>query len=74
MTKIQDRYWIETHSFVHPSHSTKPEATSDIKGTVHPHVHAPHTQTPNNPSFSPFEVFPNAQTFCGKPDPLYATH
>ena len=31
--------------------------------TIHPHVHAPHTQNPNNPNFSRFEVFPNAQTF-----------
>ena len=69
MTKIQDRYWIETDSFVHSSDSTKPEATSGIKGTIHPHVHAPHTQNPNNPSFSRFEVFPNAQIFCGEPDP-----
>ena len=31
------------------------------------------TQHPNNPSLSRFEVFPTAQTFCGKPDPLYST-
>ena len=73
MTKIQDRFWIETGSFVHSSHSTKPEATSGIKGTAHPYVHVPHTQNPNNPSLSRFEVFPNAQTFCGNPDPLYST-
>ena len=65
MTKIQDRYWIGTDSFVHSSPSKKPEVTSDIKGTAHPHVHAPHTQNPNNPSLSRFEVFPNAQSFCG---------
>ena len=73
MTKIEDRYWIETDSFVHSSHSTKLEATSGIKGTAHLYVHAPHTQNPNNPSFSRFEVFSNTQTFCGKPDPLYFT-
>ena len=33
----------------------------------------PLTQHPNNPSFSRFEVFPTAQTFCGKPDPLFST-
>ena len=70
MTKIQDRYWIETDSFVHSSHSTKSETTFGIKGTVHPHEHAPHTQNLNNPSLSRFEVFPNAQLFCGKPDLL----
>ena len=36
-------------------------------------VHAPHTQNPNSPSLSRLEVFPNAQTFCGKSDPLYST-
>ena len=73
MTKIEDRYLIETDSFVHSSHSTKPEATSDIEGTAHPYVHAPHTQNPNSPSRSHFEVYPKAQTFCGKPDPRYST-
>ena len=73
MTKMKERYWVETDSFVHSSHSIKPEAASGFKGTIHPHVHAPHTQNPNNPSLSRFEVFPNAQTFCGKPDPLFST-
>ena len=74
MTKIEDRYWIETDSFVHSPHSIKPQITSAIKGTEHPYVYAPHTQHPNNPSLSRFEVFPTDQTFCGKPDPLYSTH
>ena len=73
MTKMQDRYWIETDCFVHSSHSTKPEKTSGIKGTVHPHIYVPHTKNPNNPSLSRFEVFPRSQTFCGKPDPFYST-
>ena len=73
MTKIEDRYWIETDSFVHSPFSIKPETTSGIKGTAHPYVHAPHTQYPNNPSLSRFEVYPTAQTFCGKPDRLYST-
>ena len=64
MTKIEDRYWIETDSFVHSSHLTKPEAQSGIK----------HTRNPNYPGLSRFEVkFPIAQTFCGKPDPFYST-
>ena len=67
MTKIEDRYWIETYSFVHSPHSIKPKATSGIKGTEHPYVYAPHTQHPNNPSLSRFEVFPTAQTFCYRP-------
>ena len=73
MTKFEDRYWIETGSFVHSSHSTKPEATSGIKGTAHPYAHAPHIQNPNNRSLSRFEVFSAAQFFCGKPDALYST-
>ena len=31
MTKIEDRYWIETDSLVHSSHSTKSDATSASK-------------------------------------------
>ena len=73
MTKIEDIYWIETDSFVHSPHPIKPKTTSGIKGTAHPYVHAPHTQNPNNPSLSRFEIYPTAQTFCGKPDPLYST-
>ena len=73
MTKIEDRYWIETDSFVHSPHSIKLKTTSGIKGTEHPYVYAPHTQHSINPSLSRFEVFPTAQTFCGKPDPLYST-
>ena len=73
MIKIEDRYWIETDCFVHSPRSIKPKTTSCIKGTEHPYVYAPHTQYPNNPSLSRFEVYPTAHTFCGKPDPRYAT-
>ena len=73
MTKIEDRYWIETDSFVHSSQSTKSDTTSGIKGTAHLYIHAPHTQNLNNPNPSRFEVFANAQTFCGKPGHLYST-
>ena len=73
MTKIENRYWVETDSFVHFSHSTKPEATSYIEGTEHPYVHASHKQNPNNPRLLRFEVFPTPQTFCGKPCLLYST-
>ena len=51
----------------------KPETTSGFKGTAHPYVHAPHITNPNNPRLSRFEVFSNAQTFCGKHDPLCST-
>ena len=65
---------IETDSFVQSSYPKKPEKTSGIKGTSYLHVQAPHTQNPHNPSLSRFEVFPKAQTICGKPDPLYSTY
>ena len=74
MTKIEDRYSIETGSFVHSPHPVKPKTTSGIKGTEHPYVSAPHTQHLNNPSLYRFEVYPTAQTFCGKSDRLYSTH
>ena len=38
ITKIQGQFWIKTDSFVYSSHSTKPEATSGIKGTIHPFI------------------------------------
>ena len=57
MTKIEDRYWIETDSFVHSPHSIKPKTTSGIKGTEHPFVYAPGTQHPNNPSFHVLKFF-----------------
>ena len=50
MTKIEDRYWVETDSFVHSPHSIKPKTTtSGIKGTAHPYVYAPHTQKSYQP-------------------------
>ena len=38
ITRIEDRYWIETDSFVHSPLSIKPKTTSGIKGTEHPCV------------------------------------
>ena len=61
MTKTEDRYWIETDSFVHSSHSIKPKTKSGIEGTALPYVHAPHFQNPTFPSFSRFEIFLTAQ-------------
>ena len=73
MTKIDDRFWIETDSFIHSSLPNKTDTSSAIKGTSFPYIHAPHTQNPHNPSLSRFECFPHTQTFCGKPEPLYNT-
>ena len=63
MTKIDDRYWIETGSFIHSSLPNKTDTSSGIKGTSFPYIHAPHTQNPHNPSLSRFELFPHTQTF-----------
>ena len=73
MTQIEDRFWIETDSFVHCSKPNKSFTTYKNKGTRFPYVHAPHTQNPHNPSLSCLEIFQHAQTFCSKPKPLYAT-
>ena len=73
MTKIEDRYWIETDSFVQSSTPKKSTANNGIKGTSYSYIHASHARNPHNPSLSRSEVFPSAQTFCGKPDSLYAT-
>ena len=71
MTTIEDRFSIETHSFVHSSIPSKTDTTPGIKGPRFPYGHAPHAQNLHNPSLSRFEIFPQAQTFCGKPEPLY---
>ena len=73
MTKKDDRYWIETDTFVHSATPKKSSSFAGIKGTSYPYIRAPHTETPHNPSLSRFEVFLNAHTFCGKPEPLYST-
>ena len=73
MTKIDDRYWIETDSFIHSSLPNKSDTSYGIKGISFPFIHAPHTQNTHNPSLSRFELFPHTQTFCGKPESLYST-
>ena len=73
MSTNEDKYWIETDSFVNSSIPNKSDTTQGIKGTHFPYVYAPHAQNPQNPTLSRFEVFPHAQTFCSEPDLLYAT-
>ena len=73
MTKIDDRYWIETDSFVHSSTPEKSTTDNGIRGTSYPYIHAPRAQNTHNPNLSRFEIFPSAQFFGGKPDPLYST-
>ena len=73
MTKIENRYWIETDSFAHSSIPNNSDTTFGFKGTSFPYVHSPHTHNPHKPSLSRFGVFTHAQTFCSKPEPLFAT-
>ena len=72
MTKIKDRYWIKTDTFIDSSNITKHLQTEGIKGTKYPNVKTPQS-TVDNPRLSRFEIYPIAQTFCGKPEPLYST-
>ena len=48
-TKIDDRYWIETDSFIHSSLLNKFDTSSGIKSTPFPYIHAPQTQNQHNP-------------------------
>ena len=72
MTRIKDRYWIETDNFIDSSNITKHLQTEGIKATKYPKVKTPQS-TVDNPSLSRFEIYPIAQTFCGKPEPLCST-
>ena len=72
MTRIKDRYWIETDNFIESSNIAQNLQTEVIQGTKYPNVKTPQS-TVDNPSLSRFEIYPIAQTFCGKPEPLYST-
>ena len=72
LTRIEDRYWIETDNFIDSSNITKHLQTEGIKGTKYPNFKTPQS-TVDNPSLSRFEIYPIAQTFCGKPEQLLST-
>ena len=72
MTRIEDRLWIETDTFIEASNITQKLQTEGIQGTKFPNIKTPQP-TVNIPSLSRFEIYPIAQTFCGKPDSLYST-
>ena len=72
MTRIKDRYWIETDNFIKSSNNTQNLQTEGIQGTKYPDVKTPQS-TVDNASLSRFEIYPIARTFCGKPEPLYST-
>ena len=70
-TRNKDRNWIETDNFIESSNFTQNLQTERIQGTKYPNVKTPQS-TIHNPSFSRFEICPIAQTFGGKPEPLYS--
>ena len=72
MTRIEDRYWIETDNFIESSNITQNLQTDGIQGTKYPNVSIPQS-TVENPSLSRVEIYPIAETFCGKPEPLCST-
>ena len=61
MTRIKDRYWIETDTFIETSNITKKLQTEGIQGTRYPNVKTPQSKI-SNPSLSRFEIYPIAQT------------
>ena len=69
MTRIKDRFWIETNNFIESSNITQNLQTEGIQGTKYTNVKTPQS-TVDIPSLSRFEIYPIAQTFCGKPEPL----
>ena len=71
MTRIKDRYWIETDTFIETSSITPKLQTEGIQGTRYPNVKTPQSKV-SNPSLSRFEIYSNAQ-ICGKPEPLFST-
>ena len=72
MTRIKDRYWIETDNFIESSNITQNFQSEGIQGTEYPNVKTPKS-TVENPSLSRFEIYPIAEFFCGKPEPLFST-
>ena len=60
MSKINNRYWLETEHFFNESYlpHTPPTNYSDSQ---------------DKSRFSRFEIYPNTNTFCNKPTPLHST-
>ena len=63
---------METDNFIDSPNITKHLQTEGIKVTKYPNVKLPQS-TVDNPSLSRFEIYPIAQIFCGKPEPLFST-
>ena len=61
-----------TDNFIDSSNITKHLQTEGTKGTKYPNVKTPQS-TVDNTSLSWFKIYPIAQPFCGKPEPLFST-
>ena len=55
MTRIKDRYWIETDTFIEASNITQKFQTEGKQGTKFPNVKTPQSPV-DNPSLSRFEI------------------
>ena len=62
MTRIRERYWIETDNFIESSNITQSLQTERIQGTKYPNGKTPKS-TIDNPSLSRFEIYPIAKLF-----------
>ena len=62
MTRIKDRYWIETDNFIESSNIPQNLQTKGIQGTKYPNVKTAQS-TLYNPSLSRFEIYPIAKPF-----------
>ena len=63
MTKIEDRYWIETDSFVHSSIPKEATPQNGITGTSYPYIRAPHLKLHIIPVFHVSKNFPTRILF-----------
>ena len=55
MTRIKNRYWIDTDNFIESSNITQNFQPEGIQGTKYPNVKTPKS-TVENPSLSRFEI------------------
>ena len=73
MTRIEERYWIETDNFIESSNITQNLQNEGIQGTKYPNVKTPQS-TVDNPILSRFEIYPIAQLFLWKTRTIIFNH
>ena len=72
MSKINDRYYIETDDFFNTIGLNTEKTNQRIKPTPSPHFKS--TLSAEKLSLSIVEIFQNRQTFCKTPTPMFTTH